>query len=300
MTRRFLPTVAALTLLASAAYAQTPSTNELNRAKGWAYVDQLSIGVGETQLKFVSTRTFASCFEFRTDGDTSQKTSETNYNPAITDGLYPFVCVNNNAAERTIAAISYVEVRMVFGAETDERFGWTRFYVLGPAAYKAKPWLYDPDDTDTVSAAWVTKEGMPDAGGSDHALYLAKHTETATNAASGATIEGVQGTLSELGFDYRGDGHCGAGAPRFNVYTESGTFFFGCAYGSHTPLGDNWTRVKFADADAFSATFPGFGVVQVTGIAIVFDEGTDHGPGFVYLDNINVNGVLLGKPGIVK
>ena len=44
-------------------------------------------------------------------------------------------------------------------------------------------------------------------------------------------------TLTQLGFDYRNDSWCGAGAPRFNVYTTAGTyFFFGCRYGVHTPV----------------------------------------------------------------
>ena len=110
--------------------AVTPSTNDTNRTNGWAHVDQLSQTVGSTDLKFISTRGFYSCFEFRTDGNTSQKTSDTNFNPAITDGLYPYYCQYNNNRTVTIGANEYVEVRMVFGAENDERFDWTRFDVL--------------------------------------------------------------------------------------------------------------------------------------------------------------------------
>lgn len=113
----------------AAVNAVTPSTNDTNRTNEWAYVDQISQGVGTTDLQFISTRTFPSCFEYRADGDTTQKTSVTNYNPSVTDGLYPFVCVNNSTATRTITANQYVEVRMVFGAENDERFDWTRFDV---------------------------------------------------------------------------------------------------------------------------------------------------------------------------
>ncbi|HQA64192.1 MAG TPA: hypothetical protein PK085_03780, partial [bacterium] len=50
----------------------TPSTNDLNRTRGWAHVNQLSAGIGTTNLQFVSTRGFLSCFEYRTDGDTGQ------------------------------------------------------------------------------------------------------------------------------------------------------------------------------------------------------------------------------------
>ena len=108
----------------------TPSTNDINRINGWAHVDQLSQGIGTTELKFISTRAFWSCFEYRTDGDTNQKTSDTNPNTFVSDGLYPYYCQFNNERTVDIAANEYVEVRMVFGAETDERFDWTRFDVL--------------------------------------------------------------------------------------------------------------------------------------------------------------------------
>jgi hypothetical protein len=167
---------------------------------------------------------------------------------------------------------------------------------------KAQPWTYDPDTTGTIAAKWVANAGVE-----GHGLFLQKDAPTATNAAGGATISGFTGTLTELGFDVRNDGHCGAGAPRFNVYTTNGTYyFFGCAYGVHTPVpgNANWTRVRFGDADAFPAdgvtTWPGFGTAQVTGIDIVFDEGTDVGVGFAWLDNIDVNGTLIGKPGNAK
>lgn len=32
--------------------------------------------------------------------------------------------------QRAVAGVDVVDVRMVFGAETDERFDWTRFYPL--------------------------------------------------------------------------------------------------------------------------------------------------------------------------
>lgn len=107
----------------------TPSTNEINKTKSWAHVNQLSKGIGETELEFVSTRPFASCFEYRTDGDTNQVIG-VNSNITITDGLYPYFCVNNSTRVERIKAKEYVEIRMVFGAERDERFDWTRFEVL--------------------------------------------------------------------------------------------------------------------------------------------------------------------------
>lgn len=133
-TRTLLGGLAAiLVLVAGAAQAEvnaiTPSTNDLNRDQGWAHFNVIEVGPGYAELEFVSTRTFASCFEYRTDGDTGQSIGD-NYNPLITDGLYPFFCVNNSTRSETISASEYIEIRMVFGAETDERFDWTRVDVI--------------------------------------------------------------------------------------------------------------------------------------------------------------------------
>ena len=77
-----------------------------------------------------------------------------NYNPLVTDGLYPYTCVSNSSKPITISADEYVEVRMVFGAEGDERFDWTRFDVLPPVCTfttSGSTWTLDADcDTDTT------------------------------------------------------------------------------------------------------------------------------------------------------
>jgi hypothetical protein len=137
MKRLLAAMVAALmmaVLVSSAAIAAvnavTPSTNDINRTNGWAHVDADLTVPGQATLTFVSTRAFLSCFEYRTNGDTTQQTSPTNPNPAITDGRYPSKCVSNSTATVTVSANGYVEVRMVFGAEADERFDWTSFDVL--------------------------------------------------------------------------------------------------------------------------------------------------------------------------
>lgn len=181
---------------------------------------------------------------------------------------------------------------------------------------KVKAVVFDPDGTGIVSSKWVTHQGLADAGTSDHALVLKKEGTTATNASAMGNVHGVKKllALTELGFDYEVGGHCGAGAPRFNVTLTDGTvFFFGCASGDVVGMladrdGDMWNRVRFTDADAFPqdgvSVWPGFGVAEVQAIQIVFDEGTDTiglpvgtTLGMVRLDNIDVNGKLMGKPG---
>ena len=166
------------------------------------------------------------------------------------------------------------------------------------------PGLFDPDGTGIVTAHWVTRVGLPDdVGKANHALFLEKAGATSVNASAFAVIGGIEGlTLTELGFDYRNDGHCGAGAPRFNVTLPDGRyFFFGCIYGKpQAPPASGWTRIRWNDSEgtvfpAGNYEWPRFGVV-VQSIAIVFDEGTDVGGGSVLLDNININGSLIGKP----
>lgn len=102
----------------------TPSTNDANRTEGWAHFNVAETRVGEVDIEFVSTRDFFSCFEFRSDGEGPD--SPDNPNTDIEDGLWPSVCVNNSTETLTLSAFEYVEIRMVFGAERDERFDWTR------------------------------------------------------------------------------------------------------------------------------------------------------------------------------
>jgi hypothetical protein len=147
-------------------------------------------------------------------------------------------------------------------------------------------------------AAWKAQQGETDDSGSkNQALYFQKDTLTANFAAGVAVIDGFEGedvsTVLPLAFDYRLDGHCGAGAPRFNVRIQPAdttdpmlrqTLFVGCAaMVPGLPFTDSqgrlWVRKTFA-----GPLIPG----TITSLSIVFDEGTDQGQGFVYLDNIQV------------
>jgi hypothetical protein len=178
-----------------------------------------------------------------------------------------------------------------------------------------KPWVYDPDHTGNAVSQWIDKIGLPDkeqkqkdvdkgkTKGASKGLWLEKDGPTSGNVAAGAAIN-FTGTLTELGFDIHNGSHDGAGAPRFNVYTTTGVYyFFGSASGIHSPVPDEpgWTRVTFEPSDGYSSQtgtndLTSFDDIEVTGIDIVFDEGTDQGTGFALLDNIDINGVLIGGP----
>lgn len=177
--------------------------------------------------------------------------------------------------------------------------------IAGPGPSKkfsVKPKISDPDGTDIVVAAWLTKSGLPDAGKSNHALYFQKDGLTATNASASGIIRWLQRRpvtgLTELGFDFRNGDHCTAAAPRFVIQVDGVDYSLGCTAGTASPAPDdtvNWTRVRFGAAEFAAAGIPVTGTI--TGGSIVFDEGTDMGTGSVYMDNIDVNGSLIGKPG---
>lgn len=174
-----------------------------------------------------------------------------------------------------------------------------------------------------VTAAWLGGMGLPDAGGDlalnspnpatrndpHSGLLLNKNGPTADCSSSGARITGVRGmtvtAATALGFDYRLGGHCGAGAPRFNVDTDQGSYFVGCA---NAPQGAapqdpaNWFRTRSVLVTCGVECFPSAIPVgaKIKSISIVYDEGTDTagasdaaGVGLAVIDNIYVNGQTI-------
>jgi hypothetical protein len=133
-------------------------------------------------------------------------------------------------------------------------------------------------------------------------------TATSTFAAGIARITGLEGqpatALTALEWEHRNDGHCGAGAPRWNVFLtdsdgNSYVVFFGCDEAVHTPGSEfGWTRdTHLAPATTIaSRTAVAAAELTITGLQIVFDEGTDVGVGYVYLDNVKVNNQVWTSP----
>jgi len=171
-----------------------------------------------------------------------------------------------------------------------------------------------------VTAAWLGGMGLPDTDGDaalngvpataddpHRGLLLSKNGPSTDCSSAGARITGVKGMTVDaaftLGFDYRNGGHCGAGAPRFNVVakppTGPNTFHFvgGCANAASTPAPQDpaeWSRVRFEAAQQFPPIPPGSKIVSIT---ILYDEGTEvataqdpNGVGLAVVDNIFVNG----------
>ncbi len=157
---------------------------------------------------------------------------------------------------------------------------------------------FDPDHTGCPEAQWVNGAGRADSRGTTNfGLVLEKNCALNVNASAGAVANSVRGTAATLlGYDLENTSTCGAGAPRFNLLTEQGTFHFvgGCLNGLEdaTNLGDGWTRYRFQltdPTDAFPIVPPGS---TVESLVIIVDE-----PGHYDLDNIRVNDRCAEKPG---
>src|SRR5881296_1985226 len=158
-------------------------------------------------------------------------------------------------------------------------------------------------------AKWQAHAGEPDAkGGADQALYFQKMVATPVFAAGFAVIDGLDGqpasALTALSWDHRADGWCGAGAPRWNIGItgangDDHTVFLGCSAAPHTVVDETWTTDSYS-ADDIQAAIVAAGIdpttATISSLAILFDEGTDVGPGFVFLDNITVNTSVWTSP----
>jgi hypothetical protein len=159
-------------------------------------------------------------------------------------------------------------------------------------------------------------------------LVLEKATVSADLGIPYANIVGFEGfPLKELGFDVRSQQvngfsgeHCNA-SPTIEVTLTNGTTYaFFCTSGTHKAIPNTaWDRVRFSDSDAVPiscsttgcvmAPWPGFksGAAIVapptsphptfaTFMIIMFD-GYDSAPDFsgvAYMDNIDLNGTLIG------
>src|SRR6266850_3407449 len=179
----------------------------------------------------------------------------------------------------------------------------------------SKTFIYNPV-TGRGSASTYTDPACPtrDASGdvNQDGFLLVKSGPTGNFASAAGEVVNESGKfLTELGYDIRKGSHCGAGAPRFNVTLQDGQFFFvGCNSPPPTAVtpGQGWDRRRWGsktdgvpvpafDKNGVLTTIPTN--VRLRSISVVFDEGQDTGPDFTghaFLDNVDISGILIGKP----
>lgn len=225
-----------------------------------------------------------------------------------------------SSGQRTVAGSFLVAATVALGvvgpatawADDDGGLKAAPFEFVGTATDCAP----SPAGSRIVTAKWLRGMGLPDKEPADnankkdrrHGLLLNKNGPTADCSSSGARILGVKGMVVTptftVGYDYRNGGHCGAGAPRFNIDTNVGSFFVGCANAPKSPAPQDpaqWTRTRTVTTACGSECFPGSipAGATINSINIIFDEGTDtanndtEGVGLAVLDNIFINGVLI-------
>ena len=172
-----------------------------------------------------------------------------------------------------------------------------------------QPIVNDPTNSDTVGAALLDAAGVPVSSQSasntgNVALALSKTAHAPAGTSAGAQLVPAENLtkLTELGFDVRQGGHCTANSPHFLVVTSDDIthVLTGCANGTiQTAPAQGWIRVRFDPANPAQASPPVAPGQQIKSITIVLDEGPEATPkpggGLVVLDNIDVNGVIVGK-----
>jgi hypothetical protein len=169
----------------------------------------------------------------------------------------------------------------------------------------AEPSVNDPGSSGNVTALWVAHLGIPTNNHSstlDAGLVLSKNASAPAGTQAEALIRNFQGSLTELGFDYREGGQCTNTSPRFIVVTTDSITHVvgGCSKGTITaaPM-MGWKRVRFNLTDSSQTSpviLPGD---SVSNIALVMDQGPETGStaagGLVIIDNIDINGMVAGK-----
>jgi hypothetical protein len=172
-----------------------------------------------------------------------------------------------------------------------------------------QPVVTDPTNSGTVGAALLDAAGVPvssqtASNSGNLALALSKTAHAPAGTSAGAQLVPAENLtkLTELGFDVRQGGHCTAKSPHFVVVTSDDVthVLTGCANGTiQTAPARGWIRVRFDPANPAQASPPVSPGQQIKSIAIVLDEGPEATPnpggGLVVLDNIDVNGVIVGK-----
>jgi len=136
-------------------------------------------------------------------------------------------------------------------------------------------------------------------------LVLAKTGPTSNNAESFVELKDLKGvTPTELGYDLLKPG--GSGSPMFQLEMQNGDVYY---VGRNSPApdsqttGNGWLRLRWGGSTPLQGYLNGLTLQPVTGkikrALIVLQDGQDPSTpdynGLAVLDNIDVNGTLVGQ-----
>ena len=168
---------------------------------------------------------------------------------------------------------------------------------------RAWPYAYDPAGSNTVAASWIDGTGSATSTSAttdllNQGLLLSKTSSASNQAQAGAVIRGVEGTsITQLGFDLRQGSQCTAKSPRFVVVTTDDVVHkASCASATQQASpAKGWQRVRIDPtnpAQMVPAISPSS---KVKSMHLVVDDGPETGSSIAVIDNINVNGKLIGR-----
>ena len=221
-------------------------------------------------------------------GTTPGAVSVSAYATGLPAGTYSCVLqIKGGSSTKNVEIVLVVGTSQSGGGGDDERSG-----------AQVRPFTFDPGALGTSSASWQNGAGALRSSydPSNQGLVLTKRLAAPSTAIAGAIVKGAAGSrISTLGFDVRTDSECSRQAPQFVVITADNVVHTaGCTNGSSQMLSvPGWKRVTFNTgnrAQVTPAIQPG---TTVKTVALVMDHVV--GSGFAVLDNINLNGLYIGK-----
>jgi hypothetical protein len=170
--------------------------------------------------------------------------------------------------------------------------------------FQIVPSAYNPGKaTVRITAAWVPYVGLPDIGAPDNELILAISDTVPypPGASARALVNPVkEHKVTHLAFDHKIDTYCTNGSPRWDVETtDESVYAFGCASGIHqvnlpTP---GWERITFTCTDVQVLNGPAGSCPLGTGQSLSLLQVLQDESGSTTLANLDVNHVMMGKPG---
>lgn len=168
---------------------------------------------------------------------------------------------------------------------------------------RAWPFAYDPASSNTVAATWMDGTGVSStaANNSDtrnQGLLLSKTSAASNQAQAGVQVRDVEGmSITELGYDIRSGGQCTATTPRFAIVTSDEVVHkAGCATGTSQPApAAGWKRLRFDPANPAQMNPPIAQGSKIKSVYLLMDGGPETGSSVVVLDNVDVNGKIIGK-----
>ncbi len=168
---------------------------------------------------------------------------------------------------------------------------------------RAWPFAYDPASSNTVAATWMDGTGVSSTASNtsdtrNQGLLLSKTSAASNQAQAGIVVRDVEGmSLTELGYDIRNGGQCTSTTPRFAIVTSDDVVHkTGCASGTtQSAPAAGWKRLRFDPANPAQTNPPIAPGSKIKSVYLVMDGGPETGSSVVVLDNVDINGKIIGK-----